>query len=263
MASMLGALPRHATYMAARSSVLPRDRVIRLNRSPFARVSWRRMTLCHTAESFNSMPVRKRAQRMPPEKRREQILDSAVALIVSRGLSSCSLEVVAAEARISKPLIYKYFPRFADLFKALVEREYRFLRGRGLGVLTRNLPYEEVIQRSNLQSMEYLYERSPIMRLLASDPSIAGLAKRQDRDERGVMIDYFTTRCAEVYGFPRDVARVCSIMTVNAPILSARALRSSGIAAHRAAGIWSEFIIRGNHGVQLKYGERKTAQART
>jgi len=83
--------------------------------------------------------------------------------------------VVAAEARISKPLIYKYFPRLADLFKALVEREYRFLRGRGLGVLPKNAPYEEVIHHSNLRSMEYLYERGPIMRLLASDRSIAGL----------------------------------------------------------------------------------------
>jgi hypothetical protein len=138
-----------------------------------------------------------------------------------------------------------------------VEREYRFLRGRGLGVLPRNVPYEEVIHRSNLRSMEYLYERGPIMRLLASDRSIAGLAKRQDRDERGVMIDYFTKRCVEVYGFPRDVARVCSIMTVNAPILSARALRSGGIAAHRAAEIWSDFIIGGNNALELKYSTRK------
>ena len=195
------------------------------------------------------MPVRKRAQRMSPEKRREQIMDSAVALIVSRGLSSCTLEAVAVEARISKPLIYKYFPRLADLFKALVEREYRFLRGRGLGVLPKNVPYEEVIHRS-------------IMRLLASDRSIAGLAKRQDRDERGVMIDYFTKRCAEVYGFPRDVARVCSTMTVNAPILSARALRSSGIAAHRAAEIWSDFIIGGNNALQLKYVKRPARKPR-
>jgi hypothetical protein len=110
--------------------------------------------------------------------------------------------------------------------------------------------------------MEYLYERGPIMRLLASDPSIAGLAKRQDRDERGVMIDYFTKRCADVYGFPRDVARVCSIMTVNAPILSARALRRNGIAAHRAAEIWSDFIIGGNNALQLKYGSRKPVKRR-
>jgi AcrR family transcriptional regulator len=208
------------------------------------------------------MPVKKRAQRMSPDKRREQIMDSAVALIISRGLSSCTLEAVAVEARISKPLIYKYFPRLADLFKSLVEREYRFLRRRGLDDLPKNAAYEEVIHRSNLRSLEYLYERGSIMRLLASDRSIAGLAKRQDRDERGVMIDYFTKRCMEVYGFPRDVARVCSIMTVNAPILSARALRSSGIAAHRAAEIWSDLIIGGNNALQLKYGKRGAAKTR-
>ena len=205
------------------------------------------------------MPIKQRAQRMSPEKRREQIMDSAVALIVSRGLSSCTLEVVAAEARISKPLIYKYFPRLADLFKALVEREYRFLRGRGLNVLPKNATYEEVIHRSNLRSMEYLYERGPIMRLLASDRSIAGLAKRQDRDERGVMTEYFTKQCMDVYGFPHDVATVCSIMTVNAPILSVRALRRCGIAAHRAAEIWSDFIIGGNNALQAKYGRRRGA----
>lgn len=200
---------------------------------------------------------------MSPEKRREQIMDSAVTLIVARGLPSCTLEAVAGEARISKPLIYKYFPKLADLFKALVEREYLFLRGRGLGVLPRNLSYEELIHRSNLRSMEYLYERGPIMRLLASDRSIAGLAKRQDRDERRVMSDYFTKRCIEVYGFPHDVARVCSIMTVNAPILSARALRSNGIAAHRAAEIWSDFIIGGNNALQAKYGRRLRSKARS
>jgi AcrR family transcriptional regulator len=208
------------------------------------------------------MAARKRAQRMSPDKRREQIMDSAVALIVARGLSSCTLELVAVAARISKPLIYKYFPRLADLFKALVEREYRFLRGRGLNILPKNASYEEVIHHSNLRSMEYLYERGQIMRLLASDRSIAALAKRQDRDERGVMIDYFTKRCMAVYGFPRDVARVCSIMTVNAPILSVRALHSSGIAAHRAAEIWSEFIIGGNNALQLKYGKSKRRKPR-
>jgi hypothetical protein len=51
-------------------------------------------------------------------------------------------------------------------------------------------------------------------------------------------------------------------MTVNAPILSARALRKSGIAAHRAAEIWSDFIIGGNHALQLKYGKRKPARGR-
>jgi hypothetical protein len=110
--------------------------------------------------------------------------------------------------------------------------------------------------------MEYLYERGPIMRLLASDRSIAGLAKRQDRDERRVVTEYFTKQCMNVYGFPRDVAAVCSIMTVNAPILSVRALRRCGIAAHRAAEIWSDFIIGGNNALQIKYGRKGAVRRR-
>jgi AcrR family transcriptional regulator len=208
------------------------------------------------------MPAKKRAHRMPPDKRREQILDSAVALIVERGLSSCTLEEVAMQARISKPLIYKYFLRLEDLFKELVEREYRYLRGRGLNVMPVDVPYEEVIRRSNSRAMEYLYERGPIMRLLASDRSIARLVQRQDRDERRVIIDYFTKRCMEVYGFPQDVAAVCAIMTVNAPILSARALRRSGIPAQQAAAIWSEFTIGGNNALQTKFGKRKAGESR-
>ena len=208
------------------------------------------------------MAANNRAKRMSPEKRREQILDSAVALIVERGLSSCTLEAVATQARISKPLIYKYFLRLEDLLKELVEREYVYLRGRGLDVLPSNVPYEEIIHRSNLRALEYLYERGPIMRMLASDRSVAGLVNRKERDERTSIMDYFTKRCMDVYGFPRDVARVCSIMTVNAPILSARALRRSGIAAHRAAEIWSDFIIGGNNALQAKYGERQRPRVR-
>jgi hypothetical protein len=55
---------------------------------------------------------------------------------------------------------------------------------------------------------------------------------------------------------------VCSTMTVNAPILSARALRGSGIAAHRAAEIWSDFIIGGNNALQLKYSKLKALKPR-
>jgi len=169
---------------------------------------------------------------------------------------------VSVQARISKPLIYKYFLRLEDLFKALVEREYRYLRGRGLNVLPPDVPFEEIIRRSNLRAMEYLYERGPIMRLLASDRSIAGLVKRQDRDERSIIIDYFTRRCMEVYGFPEDVAVVCAIMSVNASILSARALRRSGISAQRAAQIWSEFTIGGNNALQAKFGTRAKVAAK-
>jgi AcrR family transcriptional regulator len=196
---------------------------------------------------------------MSPGERREQILDSAVEFIIARGLSNCTLESVAVQASISKPLIYKYFPRRDDLLRAIVEREYTHLRGRGLDVVPRDVPFDELVQRANLRSMEYLYERGPIMRLLASDRSVAGLVQRQDRDERGGITEYFVKRLMQVYGLPQEVASVCAIMTVNAPILSARALKRSGISARRAAEVWSAFTIGGNQAVHAKFGKAKVA----
>jgi AcrR family transcriptional regulator len=199
---------------------------------------------------------------MSPALRCEQILDCAVEFIIARGLSNCTLESVAAQASISKPLIYKYFARRDDLLKALVEREYLYLRGRGLDVVPRDLPFEELVHRANLRSMEYLYERGPIMRLLASDRSVADLVQSRDRDERGGITDYFVKRLVQVYGLSEDVATICAIMSVNAPILSARALKRRGISAVRAAEVWSEFTIAGNKAVLAKFGKPKRTKKR-
>jgi AcrR family transcriptional regulator len=199
---------------------------------------------------------------MSPALRCEQILDCAVEFIIARGLSNCTLESVAAQASISKPLIYKYFARRDDLLKALVEREYLYLRGRGLDVVPRDLPFEELVHRANLRSMEYLYERGPIMRLLASDRSVADLVQSRDRDERGGITDYFVKRLIQVYGLSEDVATICAIMSVNAPILSARALKRRGISAVRAAEVWSEFTIAGNKAVLAKFGKPKPTKKR-
>ena len=86
------------------------------------------------------MVARKRAKRMTPEARRQQILDAAVALILANRHSSCTLEQVAEAAHISKPLIYKYFPKREDLMKAILEREFLELRGRGLNAIPRQSP---------------------------------------------------------------------------------------------------------------------------
>ncbi|HEX4302527.1 MAG TPA: helix-turn-helix domain-containing protein [Rhizomicrobium sp.] len=200
-----------------------------------------------------------RAERLSRPQRHAQILDSAVALIVARGLSSCSLEEVAAEAGISKPLIYKYFSSREELLKAILEREYRYLRGRGLGVLPADLPYEALLRGAIQRSMEYLYERGPIMRLLASDRAVAGLIQNRDRDERAGMTRFFSDAAIRRFGLSPVDALIITILTVNAPILSARALKQRGIPVARAAEVWGDFILGGLEALQKKAGKPRKA----
>lgn len=197
-----------------------------------------------------------RRKRLSPEERRAQIMDSAVRLIVARGLSSCSLEEVAAEAGVSKPLVYKYFASRDDLLKAVLAREYTFLRGRGLDVLPADLPFEPMVRTAVRRSMDYLYERGPIMRLLASDRSVAGLVQDRDRDERSVMTRYFSEGAERRYGVTPAEAAIITILTVNAPILSARALKQRGIAAEEASEVWAEFILGGWKALEARAKKR-------
>lgn len=208
-------------------------------------------------------PPPPRAKRMSPEARREQILDSAVAYIVERGLSTFTLENVATQAGVSKPLVYKYFAKREDLLKALLEREYLYLGAHRLDELPKDVPLEPLIRAANKRAFDYLYERGPIIRLLASDRSVAELVRKRERDERSAITEHFIKRLMKVYGVPKDVALICSVMTVNAPILSSRALKRAGISAERAAQVWSDFAMGGWAALQAQAAPAPVAVKRT
>ncbi|MET0334472.1 MAG: TetR/AcrR family transcriptional regulator [Rhizobacter sp.] len=202
------------------------------------------------AASAPSAPPNARARRMTPEARREQILDSAVAYILEQGLSTFTLENVAHQAGVSKPLVYKYFTRREDLLKAVLEREYVYLGRHKLDVLPDEAPLEPLIRASNRNAFNYLYERGPVIRLLGSDRNVADLVHQRERDERSAITQHFIKRLMKSYGVPQDVAFICSVMTVNAPILSSRALKRAGITAERAAQVWTDFALGGWHALQ-------------
>ena len=66
---------------------------------------------------------RRYAPRMPPEQRREQLIDAALAVILEQGYGGVSIEAVARKAGVTRPVVYDHFPNLARLLHALVARE--------------------------------------------------------------------------------------------------------------------------------------------
>ena len=191
---------------------------------------------------------------MAPEARREKILDAAVELILKIGHAGCSLEEVAAAAHISTPLIYKYFPKREELLKALLEREFAELRGRGLNSVPRDVPAERVIRGTVERALAYYFERGPIVRLLSADPALAAQARAGNRASRVSTTDYFIRKFMDSYAVPKDVARIAVTMVVNAPILSVASLKRRDISAERTIAVWSSFIIGGWKALESEFG---------
>lgn len=68
---------------------------------------------------------RRYAPRMPPAQRREQLIDAALTVILEQGYSGVSIEAVARQAGVTRPVVYDHFPNLGRLLHALVEREER------------------------------------------------------------------------------------------------------------------------------------------
>lgn len=64
-----------------------------------------------------------RAPHLGPERRRPLVLDAALRLFAERGYGGTSMEAIAAEAGVTKPVVYECFPNKEELFRALLGRE--------------------------------------------------------------------------------------------------------------------------------------------
>ncbi|WP_323118974.1 TetR/AcrR family transcriptional regulator [Burkholderia alba] len=73
------------------------------------------------------MQERTRAAHLGPERRRPQVLDTALQLAVTRGLRGVSMEAVAQALGVTRPVVYACFASREDMLDALLVREERRL----------------------------------------------------------------------------------------------------------------------------------------
>jgi AcrR family transcriptional regulator len=69
---------------------------------------------------------RRYAPRMPPQQRREQLIDAALGVIVEHGYEGVSIEAIARTAGVTRPVIYDHFTNLGQLLEALIEREEQY-----------------------------------------------------------------------------------------------------------------------------------------
>lgn len=76
--------------------------------------------------SPQARPGRKRRNtpRLPPDQRREQLLDAALTVVGRDGLANLTMQAVAKQAGVAKPVLYAMYPTAPELVAALLQREH-------------------------------------------------------------------------------------------------------------------------------------------
>jgi AcrR family transcriptional regulator len=80
--------------------------------------------------------------RLSAEERREQLLDVTKRIVIEEGFHAVSIEAVAREAGITRPIVYGHFTDLPGLLEALVDRE----SARALAQLETVLPQPDLLE---------------------------------------------------------------------------------------------------------------------
>lgn len=131
-------------------------------------------------------------QRIGADARRELIAEAAVRLFAERGYHGVSLDEIASEAGVTKPVVYDHAVSKADLYSGLLERQHDELLEHVVQHLDDAGPLEERIRSALDTFFTWAREHPFAWRLLfgddtTGDPHVAAVHRTlQDRANRSV-----------------------------------------------------------------------------
>ena len=88
-------------------------------------------------------PRRPYTPRLPPEQRREQLLDATLAVIERDGYDGISIDAIAREADVTRPVVYGVFSGLGELLYALLDRQEERALNQLFGALPTDLGLED------------------------------------------------------------------------------------------------------------------------
>ena len=121
-------------------------------------------------------PSRRRtgSRGVPREVREPQILEVAGRLFAARGYHAASMEEIAAQAGVTKPLVYAYFGSKEDLYIAYIERSGRELLDRMRRATDPSSPPNERLRAGSLEFLRFVEERRDGWQVLQAEASARG-----------------------------------------------------------------------------------------
>jgi AcrR family transcriptional regulator len=109
---------------------------------------------------------------MTGKERREQLLDIGRRLFAERGFEGTSIEEIAAQADVSKPVVYEHFGGKEGLYAVVVDREMRTLLDMVTSALTGGHP-RELLEQAAFALLDYVESYSDGFRILVRDSPVA------------------------------------------------------------------------------------------
>ena len=128
-------------------------------------------------------------KRLPRAVREQQMLDAAVQMFSANGYHETSMDAIAAQAQISKPMLYLYYGSKEELFGACLNRELgRFIEAVRADVDLTSSP-RELLRRTISSVLQYIDANRASWIVLYTQATSSQAFAHTVREGRGKIID--------------------------------------------------------------------------
>jgi AcrR family transcriptional regulator len=110
---------------------------------------------------------------MTGQERREQLVSVARSVFAKKGFELASVEEIAAQAEVSKPVVYEHFGGKEGIYAVVVDREVKELSGRLTAALSAKTHPKGIVEGTALALLEYIEEAEDGFRILVRDSPVA------------------------------------------------------------------------------------------
>ena len=110
--------------------------------------------------------------RMSGSQRREQLIGVGRQLFAKKGYEAVSVEEIAHDAKVSKPVVYEHFGGKEGLYAVIVDREMNSLLSRIVSSLTGDHP-RQLLEQAGLALFDYIEDETDGFRILVRDSPVS------------------------------------------------------------------------------------------
>jgi AcrR family transcriptional regulator len=140
--------------------------------------------------------------------RRDELLDAAATLLADGGVTAVSMDAVAAEAGVSRPLVYKHFANREELIAELWRRESAYM-DREVAAAVRGIEDFESIVRTSVETIIGVLQRrgrnfAPLIRGQVFAPAVRDEQRERSRRTRA----WYRDRVIAEFGIDKADAEV-------------------------------------------------------
>lgn len=194
-------------------------------------------------------------KRIPRAIREQQMLDSAIRVFADLGYRSASMDTIARNASISKPMLYLYYGSKEELFSACVVRESGRLIERLTVAATGSDGARDSLESVVQAFLEYVDANADSWNVVYRQAMAEPMFRDEVEKTRSVLVDLTADLLAQnsVDERSREVLEVVATALVGAGEAVANRVAQHSMPTSVAAGVVVELAWRGLAGGQSKH----------